>query len=49
MYEVLNIASTVVTTEGRAVFTRMVPDSALIDGTAGKLFKSPTTGATSMS
>jgi hypothetical protein len=41
MHEVLNIASTVVTTEGRAVFTRMVPDAALIDGTAGKLFKKP--------
>jgi hypothetical protein len=41
IYEVLNIASTVVTTEGRAVFTKMVGDAALIDGAAGKLFKKP--------
>jgi hypothetical protein len=41
IHEVLNIASTVVTNEGRAVFTRMVADAALIDGTAGKLFKKP--------
>jgi hypothetical protein len=41
IHEVLNIASTVVTTEGRAVFTSMVADTALIDGAAGKLFKKP--------
>jgi hypothetical protein len=41
IHEVLNIASTVVTNEGRAVFTRMVVDPALIDGAAGKLFKKP--------
>jgi hypothetical protein len=41
IHEVLNVASTVVTTEGRAVFTKMVGDPALIDGTAGKLLKKP--------
>jgi len=41
IHEVLNIASTVVTNEGRPVFTRMVVDPALIDGAAGKLFKKP--------
>jgi hypothetical protein len=41
IYEVLNITSTVVTTEGRAVFTKMVGDATLIDGAAGKLFKKP--------
>lgn len=41
IHEVLNIASTVVTTEGRAVFTRMVADPALIDGAAGKLLLKP--------
>jgi hypothetical protein len=39
--EVLNIASSVVVTEGRAVFTKMVGDPTLIDGVAGKLFKRP--------
>jgi hypothetical protein len=41
IHEVLNIASTVVTNEGRAVFTRMVTETTLIDGAAGKLFKKP--------
>ena len=41
IHEVLNVASTVVTNEGRAVFSRMVTDTALIDGTAGKLLKKP--------
>lgn len=41
IYEVLNIASTVVNIEGRAVFTKMVTDPVLIDGAAGKLFKKP--------
>jgi hypothetical protein len=39
--EVLNIASSVVASEGRAVFTKMVADPALIDGVAAKLFKKP--------
>jgi hypothetical protein len=39
--EVLNIASAVINAEGRAVFTKMVEDPALIDGTAAKLFKKP--------
>jgi hypothetical protein len=39
--EVLNIAASVVASEGRAVFTKMVGDSALIDGVAGKLLKKP--------
>jgi hypothetical protein len=41
IYEVLNITSAVITTEGRAVFVRMVADPLLIDGTAGKVFKKP--------
>jgi len=41
IHEVLNVASTVVTNEGRAVFTSMVTDTSLIDGAAGKLFKKP--------
>ncbi len=41
MYEVLNIASAVISTEGRAVFGKMVADPLLIDGTAGKVFKKP--------
>ena len=41
IYEVLNIASAVITTEGRAVLTKMVADPALIDGAAGKIFKRP--------
>jgi hypothetical protein len=41
IHEVLNVASTVVTNEGRAVFTRMVTDTGLIDGAAGQLFKKP--------
>ena len=39
--EVLNIAAASVTTEGRAVFTRMVTDPAYIDGPAEKAFKQP--------
>jgi hypothetical protein len=39
--EVLNVASAVVTTEGRAVFTKMVENPTMIDGTAGKLLKKP--------
>lgn len=41
IYEVLNIASTVVTNEGRAVFSKMVTDPTYIDGDAGKVFKKP--------
>ena len=39
--EVFNIAAATVTTEGRAVFTRMVTDPAYIDGPAEKAFKQP--------
>jgi hypothetical protein len=39
--EVLNIAASTVTTEGRAVFIRLVTDPAYIDGAAGKVFKEP--------
>jgi hypothetical protein len=39
--EVFNIAAATVTTEGRAVFSRMVHDPAYIDGPAEKAFKQP--------
>jgi hypothetical protein len=39
--ETLNIAAASVTTEGRAVFTKMVTDPAYIDGAAEKVFKEP--------
>jgi hypothetical protein len=41
IHEVLNITSAVVANEGRAVFVKMVTDSILIDGEAGKVFKKP--------
>src|ERR1700761_8872177 len=41
VHEVLNIASAVITTEGRAIFIKMVSDTAYIDGAASKLFKKP--------
>jgi hypothetical protein len=41
IHEVLNIASTVISTEGRAVFIKMVSDSIYIDGIAGQVFKKP--------
>lgn len=41
MYEVLNITSAVITTDGRAVFTKMVADPTFIDGAAGKVLKKP--------
>jgi len=41
IYEVLNIASAVVTDEGRAIFTKMVDAPIYIDGDAGKMFKKP--------
>jgi len=41
IYEVLNIASAAVATEGRAILIKMVTDPAYIDGNAGKVFKKP--------
>jgi hypothetical protein len=41
IYEVFNIASAAITTEGRAVFTKLVADPAAIDGAAGKVLKKP--------
>jgi hypothetical protein len=41
IHEVLNITSTAVTTEGRAVFVKMMADPILIDGAAGKVLKKP--------
>ncbi|MGA2049705.1 MAG: hypothetical protein ABSG96_18560 [Terracidiphilus sp.] len=41
IFEVFNIASAAITTEGRAVFTKMVADTAYIDGAAGAVFKKP--------
>jgi len=41
IYEVLNIASAAIAAEGRAIFTKMVEDTASIDGAAGTLFKKP--------
>jgi hypothetical protein len=41
IHEVLNISSTVVTNEGRAVFEKMVTDPVLIDGVAGAVLKKP--------
>jgi hypothetical protein len=41
IFEVFNIASAAVTTEGRAVFTKLVADPAFIDGAAGKVLKQP--------
>jgi hypothetical protein len=41
IYEVLNIASAAITTEDRAVFTKMVDNPAYIDGAAGTVFKKP--------
>ena len=41
IHEVLNIASAVVTTEGRAVFIKMVADPVLIDGAPGRVLKKP--------
>jgi len=41
VHEVLNIASAVITKEGRAIFVKMVPDVAYIDGAAGQVFKKP--------
>jgi hypothetical protein len=41
IHELLNIASTVVTTKGRAIFSKMVTDPVYIDGSAGTVFKKP--------
>ncbi len=41
IHEVLNVTSTVVTTEGRAVLVKMIADPILIDGAAGKVLKKP--------
>jgi hypothetical protein len=41
IYEVFNIASAAIFTEGRAVFTKMVSDPTCIDGIAGKVLKKP--------
>jgi hypothetical protein len=41
IYEVLNIASAVVTEEGRAVLGKMVYNPTYIDGDAGKVFNKP--------
>jgi hypothetical protein len=41
IHEVLNIASAVVTSSGRAIFVKMVADPILIDGEAVKVFKKP--------
>jgi hypothetical protein len=41
IHEVLNIASAVITTEGRAVFIKMVADPILIDGAPGSVLKKP--------
>jgi hypothetical protein len=41
IYEVLNVASPAVSTEGRAVFTMMATNPTLIDGVAGQTLKNP--------
>jgi hypothetical protein len=41
IHEVLNITSAVITTEGRAIFQKMVNDSVYIDGPASQIFKKP--------
>ena len=41
IYEVLNIASSAIATEGRVVFTKMVSDPAYVDGAAGTVLKKP--------
>lgn len=39
--EVLNIASSAITTEGRVVFSKMVPEPIYIDGVAETVFRKP--------
>jgi hypothetical protein len=41
IHEVLNVASAVITQNGRAIFVKMVADPILIDGDAGKVLKKP--------
>lgn len=41
VHELLNIVSTDVSIEGRAVFLRMTPDPAYVDGAAGLLLRKP--------
>jgi hypothetical protein len=41
IYEVLNIAAATISTEGRAVFTKMVTDPTLIEGVAEETLKKP--------
>jgi hypothetical protein len=41
IYEVFNVASAAVGTEGRIVLTDMVPNPAYIDGAAGEVLKNP--------
>jgi hypothetical protein len=41
IHEVLNVASAVITTDGRAIFTKMVAEVVFIDGAAGEMFKKP--------
>jgi len=41
MHELLNILSTVVSVEGRAVFNKMLPNAAYVDGAAGLVLKKP--------
>jgi hypothetical protein len=41
IHEVLNVASAVITTEGRAVFSKMVSESTLIEGAHEKVLKKP--------
>jgi hypothetical protein len=41
IYEVLNIASSAIATEGRVVFTRMVTNPIYIESAAGAVFRKP--------
>lgn len=41
IHEVLNVASAVISTEGRAVFIKMVSDPVFIEGAAGTTLKKP--------
>jgi hypothetical protein len=41
MHEILNVTSTVISTEGRPVFKKMVSDLSLVDGAAAKLLLKP--------
>jgi hypothetical protein len=41
IYEVLNVAAATISTEGRAVFTKMVTNPTLIEGAAAETLKKP--------